>query len=87
MVEEDAKNSQERNEALFVVSADAGKKLYQKGDFAESKISNLDVYILKKVQKKFLNFVNLLDKSLQESNLFSGWSISRYHRAQSDPTF
>ncbi|KAI9088952.1 hypothetical protein K1719_029231 [Acacia pycnantha] len=49
LVEEDAKNSQERNDELFIVSADAGKKLYQKGDFAESKISNLDIYLLKKV--------------------------------------
>ncbi|OIW10950.1 hypothetical protein TanjilG_22757 [Lupinus angustifolius] len=49
LVEEDAKNSQERNEELFHASADAGVKLYRKGDFAESKISNLDVYLLKKV--------------------------------------
>ncbi|KAF1861474.1 hypothetical protein Lal_00025810 [Lupinus albus] len=30
-------------------SADAGKKLYRKGDFPESKVSYLDVYLLKKV--------------------------------------
>ncbi|GAU16066.1 hypothetical protein TSUD_339370 [Trifolium subterraneum] len=49
LVEEDAKDSQERNEELFHASADAGEKLYRKGDFAESGISNLDVYLLKKV--------------------------------------
>ncbi|XP_061341237.1 protein IN CHLOROPLAST ATPASE BIOGENESIS, chloroplastic-like isoform X2 [Gastrolobium bilobum] len=49
LVEEDAKNSEERNEELFYASADVGKKLYRKGDFAESGISNLDVYLLKKV--------------------------------------
>ncbi|KAI4314983.1 hypothetical protein L6164_027837 [Bauhinia variegata] len=49
LVEEDTKNSQERNDELFYASADAGEKLYKKGDFAESKISNLDVYLLKKV--------------------------------------
>ncbi|KAF7828706.1 protein IN CHLOROPLAST ATPASE BIOGENESIS, chloroplastic-like isoform X2 [Senna tora] len=49
LVEEDAKNSQERNDELFFASADAGEKLYRKGDLAESKISNLDVYLLKKV--------------------------------------
>ncbi|KAK7307642.1 hypothetical protein VNO77_40885 [Canavalia gladiata] len=49
LVEEDAKNGQERNEELFNASADAGKKLYRKGDFADSGISNLDVYLLKKV--------------------------------------
>ncbi|XP_014520026.1 uncharacterized protein LOC106777039 [Vigna radiata var. radiata] len=49
IVEEDAKNSQERNEAVFNASADAAKKLYRTGDFAESGISNLDVYLLKKV--------------------------------------
>jgi hypothetical protein len=49
LVEEDAKDSQERNEELFYASADAGEKLYRKGDFAESGISNLDGYLLKKV--------------------------------------
>ncbi|KAK7367555.1 hypothetical protein VNO80_09568 [Phaseolus coccineus] len=49
IVEEDAKNSQERNEAVFNASGDAGKKLYRTGDFTESGISNLDVYLLKKV--------------------------------------
>ncbi|KAK7252819.1 hypothetical protein RIF29_37038 [Crotalaria pallida] len=49
LVEEDAKNSQERNEDIFYASADALEKLYRKGDFAESKISNLDIYLLKKV--------------------------------------
>ncbi|KAG4973212.1 hypothetical protein AAZX31_11G052700 [Glycine max] len=49
LVEEDAKNGQERNEEVFYASGDAGEKLYRKGDFAESGISNLDVYLLKKV--------------------------------------
>ncbi|XP_045795964.1 protein IN CHLOROPLAST ATPASE BIOGENESIS, chloroplastic-like [Trifolium pratense] len=49
LVEEDAKDSQERNEELFHASADAGEKLYRKGDFAESGVSNLDGYLLKKV--------------------------------------
>ncbi|KAJ1414482.1 hypothetical protein SESBI_18728 [Sesbania bispinosa] len=49
LVEEDAKIIQERNEELFYASADAGEKLYRKGDFADSGISNLDVYLLKKV--------------------------------------
>ncbi|XP_057449542.1 protein IN CHLOROPLAST ATPASE BIOGENESIS, chloroplastic-like isoform X2 [Lotus japonicus] len=49
LVEEDVKNSQERNEELFYASADAGEKLYRKGDFAQSGISNLDGYLLKKV--------------------------------------
>ncbi|KAK7309199.1 hypothetical protein RJT34_05738 [Clitoria ternatea] len=49
LVEEDVKSSQERNEELFYVSAEAGKQLYRQGDFAESGISNLDVYLLKKV--------------------------------------
>lgn len=49
LVEEDAKDSQERNEELFHASADVGEKLYRKGDFAESGISNLDSYLLKKV--------------------------------------
>jgi hypothetical protein len=49
LVEEDAKDSRERNEELFHASTDAGEKFYRKGDFAESGISNLDSYLLKKV--------------------------------------
>lgn len=49
LVEEDAKDIQERNDELFYASANVGEKLYRKGDFAESGISNLDSYLLKKV--------------------------------------
>ncbi|KAJ7944441.1 putative Cyclin delta-3 [Quillaja saponaria] len=49
LVEEDAKSSLETKDELFYAAADAGEKLYRKGDFAESKISNLDVYLLRKV--------------------------------------
>ncbi|RDY09687.1 hypothetical protein CR513_05910 [Mucuna pruriens] len=49
LVEEDAKNGQERNDEVFYALGDSGKKLYRKGGFAESGISNLDVYLLKKV--------------------------------------
>ncbi|KAI3452002.1 hypothetical protein Pfo_008667 [Paulownia fortunei] len=49
LVEEDFKNSQERNEELFYASADAGNKFYEKGDFAASQISSLETYLLKKV--------------------------------------
>ncbi|KAF6143375.1 hypothetical protein GIB67_001319 [Kingdonia uniflora] len=45
---EDA-NSHENNSKLYDASLDAGKKLYTRGAFAESQISNLDVYLLKKV--------------------------------------
>ncbi|GMY11791.1 protein IN CHLOROPLAST ATPASE BIOGENESIS, chloroplastic-like [Fagus crenata] len=49
LVEEDAKNSPESNDELFHSSADAGEKFYKKGDYAKSQISNLDVYLLRKV--------------------------------------
>ncbi|KAB1214745.1 hypothetical protein CJ030_MR5G004896 [Morella rubra] len=49
LIEEDAKNCPESNDELFRASADAGEKLYQRGDYAKSQISNLDVYLLKKV--------------------------------------
>ena len=49
LVEADAKNSSKDREELFHDSADVGKKLYTKGDFAKSQISNLDVYLLKQV--------------------------------------
>ncbi|XP_040965994.1 protein IN CHLOROPLAST ATPASE BIOGENESIS, chloroplastic isoform X2 [Gossypium hirsutum] len=49
LVEEDADESHGSNGELFHASSEAGKKLYTRGDFAESKISNLDGYLLKKV--------------------------------------
>ena len=60
LVEEDAKNNGERNDELFSVSVEAREKLYKKGDFTNSKISNLDIYLLKEVQLKFLKFVRML---------------------------
>lgn len=61
LVEEDANISQERNDELFHAAADAGTKLYKKGDFAESQISSLDVYLLRKVPKKFICFITLFN--------------------------
>ncbi|GMI88256.1 Protein in chloroplast Atpase Biogenesis [Hibiscus trionum] len=49
LVEEDANGSHGSNGELFHASSEAGKKLYTRGDFAESQISSLDIYLLKKV--------------------------------------
>ncbi|XP_075514892.1 protein IN CHLOROPLAST ATPASE BIOGENESIS, chloroplastic-like [Primulina tabacum] len=49
LVEEDAQSSAVRKEALFYASADAGIKIYEKGDFAASQIANMDTYLLKNV--------------------------------------
>ncbi|KAK3195825.1 hypothetical protein Dsin_027135 [Dipteronia sinensis] len=49
LVEEDAHHLKESNGELFHASSEAGKKLYRRGDFAESQITNLDSYLLKKV--------------------------------------
>ncbi|KAK4847915.1 hypothetical protein QYF36_007093 [Acer negundo] len=49
LVEEDARHLKESNSELFHASSEAGKKLYRRGDFAESQITNLDSYLLKKV--------------------------------------
>ncbi|CAK9315278.1 unnamed protein product [Citrullus colocynthis] len=49
LVEEDARGSGEQNDELFLAAADAGQKLYGRGDFSESRITNLDGYLLKKV--------------------------------------
>lgn len=49
LVEEDTKSPQESTDELFHASADAGAKLYKKGDFSASQISSVDSYILKKV--------------------------------------
>uniref|UniRef100_A0A2P2LFV4 Uncharacterized protein LOC105108231 isoform X5 n=1 Tax=Rhizophora mucronata TaxID=61149 RepID=A0A2P2LFV4_RHIMU len=53
LVEDDANNFHESNSELFLASSEVVKNLYRRGDFAESKIANLDVYLLKKVKKKF----------------------------------
>lgn len=50
LVEEDA-NLYESGAKLYLASSEAGKELYNKGDFANSQITNLDVYLLKKVLK------------------------------------
>lgn len=50
LVEEDARGSGEQNDELFLAAADAGQKLYGRGDFSESRITNLDGYLLKKVR-------------------------------------
>ncbi|KAJ8763325.1 hypothetical protein K2173_002208 [Erythroxylum novogranatense] len=49
LVEEDASNFNESNGELFHASSEVGKKLYNKGDFAESQIAKPDAYLLKKV--------------------------------------
>ncbi|XP_021714444.1 uncharacterized protein LOC110682417 [Chenopodium quinoa] len=49
LVEEDALNREGGDDVLFAASLEAGKKLYNKGDIAESQTPNLDVYLLKKV--------------------------------------
>lgn len=49
LVEEDADDAQLTRGGLWEASAQAGGKLYKKGDFAESEIGDLDSYILKKV--------------------------------------
>ncbi|KAI3669804.1 hypothetical protein L6452_41223 [Arctium lappa] len=50
LVEEDAANgSKEGVDEVFHASGEAGEKLYTKGDFAKSRNSNLDVYLLQKV--------------------------------------
>ncbi|XP_065871524.1 protein IN CHLOROPLAST ATPASE BIOGENESIS, chloroplastic-like [Euphorbia lathyris] len=49
LVEEDANNFHGINGKLYDASSEAGEKLYKRGDFMESQISNLDQYILKKV--------------------------------------
>ncbi|KAF8034699.1 hypothetical protein BT93_C0883 [Corymbia citriodora subsp. variegata] len=48
LVEEDA-NSQKSSDELYHASSEAGKELYNKGDFAKSQMKNLEAYLLKKV--------------------------------------
>lgn len=48
LVEEDA-NSQRSSDELYHASSEAGKELYNKGDFAKSPMKNIEAYLLKKV--------------------------------------
>ncbi|XP_071722204.1 protein IN CHLOROPLAST ATPASE BIOGENESIS, chloroplastic-like, partial [Rutidosis leptorrhynchoides] len=48
LVEEDA-NSQKSSDELYHASSEAGKELYNKGDFAKSPMKNIEAYLLKKV--------------------------------------
>ncbi|OMO79082.1 hypothetical protein COLO4_24563 [Corchorus olitorius] len=49
LVEEDANSCQQGSDELFHAASDAGKKLYKKGDFSKSQITDVDVYLLRKV--------------------------------------
>ncbi|KAI3990518.1 hypothetical protein MKX01_022818, partial [Papaver californicum] len=48
LAEAGANNPADSNNELFDASYEAGRKLYRRGDFSESKLPNLDVYLLKK---------------------------------------
>lgn len=71
LVEEDADESHGSNGELFHASSEAGKKLYARGDFAESKISNLDVYLLKKVHENVYEIVDSQNNSVIKFNVQS----------------
>ncbi|KAK8587033.1 hypothetical protein V6N13_086041 [Hibiscus sabdariffa] len=49
LVEVDANSSQNKSDELFHAASDAGDKLYKKGDFSKSGITDIDVYLLRKV--------------------------------------
>lgn len=63
LVEEDANTSEGSNSEIFEASADAGIKLYKKGDFARSQYSSLDVYLLRKVPKIHLRNSNIIQQA------------------------
>ncbi|PPD75806.1 hypothetical protein GOBAR_DD27275 [Gossypium barbadense] len=71
LVEEDADESHGSNGELFHASSEAGKKLYTRGDFAESKISNLDGYLLKKVHENVYEIVESENNSVIEFSVQS----------------
>ncbi|XP_010429287.1 PREDICTED: uncharacterized protein LOC104713781 [Camelina sativa] len=49
LVEEDVSKPEESSQEIFNAAGEAGKKLYSKGDFAKSKLLDLDAYLLRKV--------------------------------------
>ncbi|XVF59382.1 hypothetical protein PTKIN_Ptkin07bG0271200 [Pterospermum kingtungense] len=49
LVEEDVNSCQNGSDEIFHAASDAGEKLYKKGDFTKSQITDVDVYLLRKV--------------------------------------
>ncbi|EOA29156.1 hypothetical protein CARUB_v10025424mg [Capsella rubella] len=49
LVEEDISKPDESSQEIFNAAGEAGKKLYNKGDFAKSRPMDLDAYLLRKV--------------------------------------
>lgn len=77
LVEEDAK-LKESSIKLYLASSEAVKELYSTGDFANSQITNLDVYLLKKVLKLIVSVYLLPQISCMVYlyHKFSGWNVS-----------
>ncbi|XP_065852062.1 protein IN CHLOROPLAST ATPASE BIOGENESIS, chloroplastic-like isoform X2 [Euphorbia lathyris] len=67
LVEEDAKMTSKCKEEQFCDAADAGENLYTMGDFAESKISNVDVYLIKRAKSNAAFWKKRPRKLLQNS--------------------
>lgn len=57
LVEEDVSKPEESSQEIFSAAGEAGKKLYSKGDFAKSRLMDLDAYLLRKVH--ILNLLNV----------------------------
>ena len=51
LVEEEANSCQNGSDEFFHAASDAGQKLYKKDDFSKSQITDVDVYLLRKVLK------------------------------------
>lgn len=84
LVEEDAHHLEENNGELYDASSEAGKKLYQRGDFAESNITNLDSYLLSKVIGQLCELRFSTDSAKSVVTFYcclSGWAVSRCFRA------
>ncbi|KAL8168281.1 hypothetical protein V2J09_009780 [Rumex salicifolius] len=62
LVEEDALNCKESPTTLYDCSAEAGKKLYVKGDFANLDMLDLDAYLLRKVGM----FPDVLERKIRQ---------------------
>lgn len=71
LVEEDASSPKHSNRELFHASANAGKKLYQEGSFAELQMPNLDMYLLRKVGM----FPDVLERKVKQ-HLANGNHVS-----------
>lgn len=82
LVEEDVSKPEESSQEIFNAVGEAGLKLYSKGDFASSRLMDLDAYLLRKVHILNLlipdSFRHVVAVDIIISFVNSGWTVSGF---------